>query len=86
MGDRPNYGSGEFRVICAAAPKSERQIVSLGRRLSSAELRVNITCELCRFQHTQIEGRLSSSEICVIAGVDWYEVCKFRELIHDYPN
>jgi hypothetical protein len=48
VGDRLNYGSGEFWVRRAVATKSEREIVSLGRRLSSSELRVNITRELYR--------------------------------------
>jgi hypothetical protein len=56
--------------MCVVAPKSERQTMNLGRRLSSSELHVSITCKLCRS----------------VIGVDGYEVGKFGESIHDHAN
>jgi hypothetical protein len=52
VGDRLNYGSGEFRGTRAVAPNSERQTVILGQRLSSSKLRASISCELCRSLYT----------------------------------
>jgi hypothetical protein len=51
-GDRPNCRSDGFRGTRAVAPKSKRQTASLDRRLSSSELRVNITREPYRSPHT----------------------------------
>jgi hypothetical protein len=55
LGDKPLI----FEVVLlqsrgtrAVVPKSERQTVNLSQRLSSSELRVNITRELCRSSHT----------------------------------
>jgi hypothetical protein len=76
VGDRLNCGSSEFRGTRAVAPKSERQTVNLGQRLSPSELHVNITRELCR----------SYILLNPIVGVDVYEVGRFGESIHDHPN
>jgi hypothetical protein len=51
-GDRSNYGLGEFRGMRAVAPKSERQTMNLGRKLSSSELRASIARERYKSPHT----------------------------------
>jgi hypothetical protein len=50
-GDRPNFESSEFRGTCEVAPKNERQIATLDKKLSSSEPRASIAREQCRFQH-----------------------------------
>jgi hypothetical protein len=52
MGDRLNYGSGEFWGTRAVAPKSKRQTVNLGQRLSSLGLRASIARKQYRSPHT----------------------------------
>jgi hypothetical protein len=76
MADRLNCGSSEFRGTRAVALKSERQIVNLGQRLLSSELRASITRELCRFPHT----------LNFVVGVDGYKVGRLGESIYDNPN
>jgi hypothetical protein len=56
VGDRPNCGSDGFRGMRPVAPKSERQTVNLGRRLSSLELSVSVSRELSRSPHTSLLG------------------------------
>jgi hypothetical protein len=67
MGDRVNYGSGEFRGTRVVAPKSDRQTANLDQRLSSLRLHASIAHELYRSPRTFMHQN----------GMNGYEVGRF---------